>query len=365
MLLGVTAYSPSNVSALQPELPLTEEALERLQQQEDRFTQFRASAVGNTFGDDPADSGDGTSAYKEYDEKNGLLDKPEKSQPAHKRAKSSASSAAFVGSASSQWTLPNASQGMHQHYQHIYSPSELLDPTTASNIDGILNGLTNGTEVFTAQDTPFTFSTPLSQGDRSITAFPDTSENFMASKLVWEKNPYSGHPRVYGTTSGFPQSGRAPSSTMSRPLEDTHSLHSFPSQLLCARLVDAYLNIIHPALPMCSRLNLMQWACNPNLSSDPNLRPELIFAIFAVALPYLPSPLADDDSPLIQNPSVDSCSLSARACISRVAASPSLSTVQALLLLTLSDWGQGEFSLAWNNLCMSTVKQCWTNGSFL
>ena len=349
MLLGVRSYNSSSVPILQPDLPHSEDALESMNHQEDRYLRFRASAVGKIFDDGLIDTNDLVAGDEGSIDKIESIKLEENSRPP-KRTKLSPVSDDFGGPSTGHWPFPAMSGGRQEHSQEQHqSSSQWLSQSMLNSIDGILNDFATDAEGSNLSGSPSILSTPFNQYHLPFDVVQTTPTQTLPTKIVWEDNSPSGCSRAYGTTSGFTFPGRAPKSTSLSAVKDLLT-PIFPSQMICARLIDTYLTVVHPNLPMCSRLLLMQWSSNPMSYADLQLAPELIFAILAVALPYFPLSSLDDSTPPTQTISVDSFSTLARSFIGQAAAHPSLSTCQALLLLTLSDWGQGEFSLAWSNL---------------
>lgn len=180
----------------------------------------------------------------------------------------------------------------------------------------------------------------------------DMLETPLPHRIIWEKGFNDRNLRLYGATSGFIELGAVPKiqSNPSPPISPT----DLPQPNSIPKLFETYLHIIHPYMPMCPRLDIMQWSCNPRLSSDPNIPWALVFAIFACAMPY-----SGQSDLVAAAQEASAMRRKARYRIIEDLHNPTVSTVQALLLLSLADWGEGELTLAWLGICESSrISEC-------
>ena len=161
----------------------------------------------------------------------------------------------------------------------------------------------------------------------------------IAKSFYWHRGT-SNIAKSYGPTSGFGNID------ISLPSSVVHSapfdIANLPPVAYRARLLDVYVNVVHPLVPMCSRQTLIQWAYDLKPVFDEYGGPELLFAVLACAVPYV-----------IPGPEVtgqidgDSMADQARQALQQALLEPSVSCVQAQILLALYEWGRGGFTKAW------------------
>lgn len=395
MLLGIQKYDPSAVPGLlQPHLPpsldaLLEDSANSHSSATVKHSIFRASAVGRYFDEDQND-GDG--------ENGGDISPPPmpKDELERQHAGSSASTSwliphstadnssnLFAGHSIPVLSHLNASQQppLALTLDQMTGSSEQTPPspfTPATALQMLSTAGPSSTSSYTIQLPSTSLHAPLngfsrnhtqglpmhnksrSMGDISFLADPlatynsdldspsANSSSRLPYRIIWEPGKSGRNARIFGATSGFVDLGKTP--PVLHAVSRDAALHALdlpdlPSDLQRNKLFEAYLNIVHPYLPMCSRLDIMQWSCNPHIAKDVTLPWALLYAIFAIATPYMaPSPIVDlhaQASKLRQH---------ARSRILEELHNSSLHTVQAMLLLSLADWGEGQLTLAWVGL---------------
>lgn len=366
MALGLSPYKPSLVS-VNTNLPDTFEGVKALQAKTNRHAAFREGPIGRYFSDEQGDNGEGSHT--------GDLPPYQQHQP---------SSSSRGGGGNHGFDFA----GNH-HYSNAAGSGEQggfnAEPMSVADIIKMLStGQQSALDLYTAPATTAgavpplppsgvsdSFPTPASTSTSTTTTFvTQTTPNslFPAASpraetkplqqgrndnFVWEEDRSSGICRVYGRSSNFKQAIPGPSSSALNPTLPKPPTPEFPPQMQRTRLMDTYLTIIHPLLPMCSRAHLMQWSCSPQPSADANLQPELLFAVLATASFYSSPVFPGGGTAHLYQAS--EMAKAARWCLKSSLASPTLTTVQTLTLLALYDICMGEFTKAWADLGESSV----------
>lgn len=353
MVLGLSPYKPSLVH-VSTNLPDNYEDIKALQSKTSRHTAFREGPIGRYFSDEGGENGDsGNTPLNQR--RSSLASGHQLGYDFGHNTNASGEQGGFNSEPMSVADIIKMLSTGQQSALDLYTapapPSTSASATQPSSFGDSLPtpASSSTTTTFVTQTTPNSLLPPsqslTNASPRSVDVKPllqGRNETF-----VWEEDRSNGICRVYGRSSNFKQPLQVSSNVI--PKSQTPE---FPPQMQRTRLMDAYLTIIHPLLPMCSRAHLMQWSCSPQLqssSTDLNLQPELLFAVLATASFYSSPtfPAAGGNAYLHQ---AEDMAKAARWCLKSSLASPTLTTVQTLALLALYDLCTGEFTKAWADL---------------
>lgn len=128
------------------------------------------------------------------------------------------------------------------------------------------------------------------------------------------------------------------------PIASLQDLRLPPEHLIIS-LLDVYFNdSFHSFLPIIDKQRLLTWCMEADLSArlvtTDGIRSELLFAIFALALPHV------SDNNIKNHLTVSQTLARATAAINISLKAPTLSTVQALVLTAFAHLNEGHLSLA-------------------
>lgn len=347
MLLGLSPYKPSSAHVT-TQLPDTFDGVKNMQAKNNRHQAFREGPIGRYFSDE-----------NDFPEQGGTASQPRRQSISTKVDHHGTGSGS--GNANNGFDFAGNGSGEQGGFSN--------EPMSVADIIKMLStGQQSALDLYTAPAPPTgysdTFPTPASTSTGNTFAtqttptptslFPTASPRADIKPTqgrndlyVWEEERSSGICRVYGRSSNFKQAvpGPLPINSASKP-----QTPDFPPQMQRTRLMDAYLTIIHPLLPMCSRAHLMQWSCSPQPTTDVNLQPELLFAVLATASFYSSPAFPGGGTAHLHQAS--EMAKAARWCLKSSLAAPTLTTVQTLTLLALYDLCMGEFTKAWADLGM-------------
>ena len=343
MVLGLTPYKPSSAHVTS-QLPDTFDGIKSMQNKNNRHQPFREGPIGRYFSDEQNDS----------PEQGSSSSNPVKQQNTSSTVDLRASSAGnggfdFAGNhAGEQGGFSNEPMSVadiikmlsagQQNALDLYSAAA---PSSGGFSDSYPTPASTSTSAtFPAPQTTPTSVYPVASPRTESKAVQGRNEQY-----VWEEDRTSGICRVYGRSSNFKQA--LPGPPLVNPSTKPQT-PDFPPQMQRTRLMDSYLTIIHPLLPMCSRAHLMQWSCSPQPTTDNNLQPELLFAVLATASFYSSPAFPGGGTAHLHQAS--EMAKAARWCLKSSLAAPTLTTVQTLTLLALYDICMGEFTKAWADL---------------
>ena len=224
-------------------------------------------------------------------------------------------------------------------------------PTYAGNVSNVFDGPSKPAHI---ADLPKAPSQIQQHEAHAATAVPTEAEDeALPHRYIWGAvNAADGNiPCLFGATSGFVDAGKAIELEPTTNDADAvvHDPIGFLTPSAQIKLFDIFLNVIHPYLPMCSRLDLMRWSHEPMPALDSQRHRPLRMVIIACALPYLP-PTPDVNLPR----QAAALRRQARIELANEICKPTLQTLHALLLLSLADWGAGDLATAWAGLGAST-----------
>lgn len=361
MALGLSPYKPSLVS-ISTNLPESYDGIKALQAKTNRHTAFREGPIGRYFSEEGIDNAEGSNDYQQPNRNASISDQTNNRTINHgfDFATGNGTSSGEQGGFNAEpmsvadiiKMLSTGQQSALDLYTAPAQPSSSTSnaplpplPPPSGFSDSFPTPASTSTSVntFVTQTTPNSLLPAASPRAESKTLQQGRNDNF-----VWEEDRSSGICRVYGRSSNFKQAISNPSSSSINPSTPKLQIPDFPPQMQRTRLMDTYLTIIHPLLPMCSRAHLMQWSCSPQPTADANLQPELLFAVLATASFYSSPVFPGGGTAHIHQ--ATEMAKAARWCLKSSMASPTLTTVQTLALLTLYDICMGEFTKAWADL---------------
>ena len=327
MLLGITDYDPSMLpTELRPSLPLQYEEVQTSLTPEEKLEAFRSQPTGRLFIEE-AEEVDAIAKQEEPP--------PSASSSTRKRPRQGSSEP------SASNVRPLSPAPAVQDSSNIFSMSPALTGLTPTNASTSQSAPSHALQPFSYHSMTMPNNGNEDYSPKSVI----TSQQQIQAPLPIAKSFYwhrgnSNVAKSYGPTSGFSNIDvSVPSPAWrSAPLD----IANLPPIAYRARLLDVYVNVIHPLVPMCSRQMLMQWAYEQKPVFDEQGGPELLFAVLACASPYM-LPGAEGEARF----NGENMAHQARNALQQALAEPSISCVQAQILLAMYEWGIGNFTMAW------------------